>query len=275
MAAAAIAHNCFGLALISSGSIPLAQAGEISGMARIAVVDDNMNLLISVSTALEAEGFEVSTYRDGASILEEFPKAEPELVVLDMKMPGLDGLEVLQHLRQISEVPVVLLSGKGTEMDEAIGLRMGADDYVVKPFSQRVLTERISSHLRRQEARLAERGKPPVQSLSEVEAEEADIPRIEHPKLTMDPRSFSVLWRDKIVPLTKSEFALVHFLASHPGVLMSRDRLMDALYADDANVVDRSIDGHIKRIRAKFRRVDEGFSSIETMYGIGYRYTGE
>ncbi|WP_341213784.1 response regulator transcription factor [uncultured Limimaricola sp.] len=244
-------------------------------MARIAVVDDNVNLLVSVSAALEAEGFEVSTYRNGVSILKEFPKVEPELVVLDVKMPGLGGLEVLEHLRQISQVPVILLSGKATEVDEAIGLRMGADDYVVKPFSQRLLTERISSHLRRQEARLAERGKPRVQSLGEADLEEAEVPRIDHTKLAMDPRSFSVQWRNENVPLTKSEFALVHFLASNPGVLMSRDQLMDVLYADEAGVIDRSIDGHIKRIRAKFRQADEGFSSIETMYGIGYRYTGE
>ena len=259
---------------MSPGSNPFAKAWEVYFMTRIAVVDDNLNLLISVSAALEAEGFEVSTYRDGASIIKEFPRFDPELVVLDVKMPGMDGLEVLEQLRQVSQIPIILLSGKATEVDEALGLRLGADDYVTKPFSQRILTERISSQLRRREVRLAERGTPHVQSLGETGPDESDAPRIDHSKLAMDPRSFSVTWQNENVPLTKSEFALVYFLASHPDVLMSRDRLLDVLYAEDANVTDRSIDGHIKRIRAKFRHVDEGFSSIETMYGIGYRYTG-
>ena len=238
--------------------------GGVTIMSRIALVDDDRNILTSVSMTLEAEGYEVDTYNDGQAALDAFNKRLPDMAVLDIKMPRMDGMELLQRLRQKTSMPVIFLTPKDDEIDEVLGLRMGADDYVKKPFSQRLLVERIRALLRRQDA------------IAGVE-----IPTTEENKvmvrgsLTMDPLRHSVLWKGKEVTLTVTEFLLLQALAQRPGFVKSRDQLMDVAYDDQVYVDDRTIDSHIKRLRKKMRTADEEFSAIETLYGIGYRYNEE
>jgi two-component system, OmpR family, response regulator ChvI len=233
-------------------------------MSKIALVDDDRNILTSVSMTLEAEGFEVETYNDGQSAFEAFSKRMPELAVLDIKMPRMDGMDLLQRLRQKSSIPVIFLTSKDDEIDEVLGLRMGADDYVKKPFSQRLLVERIRALLRRQEARATEASEP-----------EAETRTLVRGNLTMDPLRHAVKWKGKDVSLTVTEFLLLQALAQRPGFVKSRDQLMDVAYDDQVYVDDRTIDSHIKRLRKKMRMADDEFSAIETLYGIGYRYNEE
>ena len=227
-------------------------------MTTIALVDDDRNILTSVQIALESEGFETETYTDGAVALAEFGKRPPDLAVLDIKMPRMDGMEVLRRLRQRSDLPVIFLTSKDEEIDEVLGLRMGADDYIRKPFSQRLLIERIRAVLRRREA------------VAEPQNEE-DKP-ILRGALRMDPVRHDTFWRDQPVTLTVTEFLILKSLAQRPGVVKSRDQLMDIAYDDEIYVDDRTIDSHIKRIRKKFRAVDPDFTAIETLYGVGYRF---
>lgn len=233
-------------------------------MSRIALVDDDRNILTSVSMTLEAEGYEVETYNDGQAALDAFNKRLPDMAVLDIKMPRMDGMELLQRLRQKTTMPVIFLTSKDDEIDEVLGLRMGADDYVKKPFSQRLLVERIRALLRRQE----------VISTGEVPVTE-DTKVIVRGSLSMDPLRHSVTWKGKEVTLTVTEFLLLQALAQRPGFVKSRDQLMDVAYDDQVYVDDRTIDSHIKRLRKKMRAVDDDFSAIETLYGIGYRYNEE
>ena len=229
-------------------------------MPKIALVDDDRNILTSVSICLEAEGFEVETYNDGQSALDAFNRRMPDMAVLDMKMPRMDGMELLQRLRQKTQMPVIFLTSKDDEIDEVLGLRMGADDYVKKPFSQRLLVERIRALLRRKQA----------SELAAEGAEEAKI--LVRGNLEMDPLRHQVKWKGEDVTLTVTEFLLLQALAQRPGVVKSRDQLMDVAYEDQVYVDDRTIDSHIKRLRKKMRSVDEEFSSIEILYGIGYKY---
>ena len=233
-------------------------------MSKIALVDDDRNILTSVSMTLEAEGFEVETYNDGQSALDAFNRKLPDMAVLDIKMPRMDGMDLLQRLRQKTSMPVIFLTSKDDEIDEVLGLRMGADDYVKKPFSQRLLVERIRALLRRQDA-----------EASVVVAENDENKVIERGDLTMDPLRHAVKWRGKDVTLTVTEFLLLQVLAQRPGFVKSRDQLMDVAYDDQVYVDDRTIDSHIKRLRKKMRSVDQEFSAIETLYGIGYRYNEE
>lgn len=240
-------------------------AGQEAGPAsRIALVDDDRNILMSVSMTLEAEGFEVETYHDGQAAFDAFQKRLPDMAVLDLKMPRMDGMDLLQRLRQRSAMPVILLTSKDDEIDEVLGLRMGADDYVKKPFSQRLLVERIRAILRRHEAPGIEAAEP---------AEEARV--MARGQLVMDPLRHAVTWKGRDVSLTVTEFLLLQALAQRPGFVKSRDALMDVAYDDQVYVDDRTIDSHIKRLRKKMRAVDEDFSAIETLYGIGYRYNEE
>ncbi len=237
----------------------------------IALVDDDRNILTSVSIALQSEGFTVRLYSDGDTALKALMENLPDLVVLDIKMPRMDGMEVLRRLRDKSDVPVIFLTSKDTEIDEALGLAMGADDYIGKPFSQRLLIERIRAVLRR----AANRRLPP--------AGDADTPAAEpiiRGRLTMDPARHRVLWdagdgRRGDVALTVTEFLILETLAARPGIVKSRNQLMDAAYQDDVYVDDRTIDSHIKRLRKKFRVVDHDFKGIETLYGVGYRFNEE
>lgn len=233
-------------------------------MSRIALVDDDRNILTSVSMTLEAEGFEVDTYNDGQSALDAFTKRMPDMAVLDIKMPRMDGMDLLQRLRQKSTLPVIFLTSKDDEIDEVLGLRMGADDYVKKPFSQRLLVERIRALLRRKEALAG--GETAVTEETKV---------MERGSLTMDPLRHAVIWKGQEVSLTVTEFLLLQALAQRPGFVKSRDQLMDIAYDDQVYVDDRTIDSHIKRLRKKMRAVDPDFAAIETLYGIGYRYNEE
>jgi two-component system response regulator ChvI len=234
-------------------------------MSKIALVDDDRNILTSVSMTLEAEGFDVDTYSDGQTALDAFGKRMPDLAVLDIKMPRMDGMDLLQRLRQKSAVPVIFLTSKDDEIDEVLGLRMGADDYVKKPFSQRLLVERIRALLRRQEVLASD-------AAGEPEAETRVMVR---GHLVMDPLRHAVKWKGKDVSLTVTEFLLLQALAQRPGFVKSRDQLMDVAYDDQVYVDDRTIDSHIKRLRKKMRAADDDFSAIETLYGIGYRYNEE
>ncbi len=229
-------------------------------MPTIALVDDDRNILTSVSIALEADGFEVRTYSDGASALAALSQSPPDVAVLDIKMPRMDGMEVLRRLRQKSDLPVLFLTSKDEEIDEVLGLRMGADDYIRKPFSQRLLIERIRAVLRRREA----------QTEGGERAEKDKI--MVRGRLSMDPMRHACTWDGEAVTLTVTEFLILQALAQRPGFVKSRDALMDAAYDDQVYVDDRTIDSHIKRIRKKFRAVSEEFTGIETLYGVGYRF---
>ncbi|WP_417604373.1 response regulator transcription factor [Primorskyibacter flagellatus] len=233
-------------------------------MSRIALVDDDRNILTSVAMTLEAEGFQVETYNDGQAALDGFSKKLPDMAVFDIKMPRMDGMDLLQRVRQKSSMPVIFLTSKDDEIDEVLGLRMGADDYVKKPFSQRLLVERIRTLLRRQEV---------VESDIVGDAEEPKL--MERGNLTMDPMRHSVQWKGHDVALTVTEFLLLQALAQRPGFVKSRDQLMDVAYDDQVYVDDRTIDSHIKRLRKKMRIADSDFSAIETLYGVGYRYNEE
>lgn len=230
-------------------------------MSRIALVDDDRNILTSVSMTLEAEGFEVETYNDGQQALDAFSRKLPDMAVFDIKMPRMDGMDLLQRVRQKSAMPVIFLTSKDDEIDELLGLRMGADDYVKKPFSQRLLVERIRALLRRQEVLSGE-------ETTETEQRHA----LSRGALSMDPARHAVTWHGNPVALTVTEFLLLEALAQRPGFVKSRDQLMDVAYDDQVYVDDRTIDSHIKRLRKKMRTVDPDFSAIETLYGIGYRY---
>ena len=230
----------------------------------IALVDDDRNILTTVSIALQAEGFTTRVYADGAAALKALLENPPDLAVFDIKMPRMDGFELLRQLREQSQIPVIFLTSKDGEPDEALGLAMGADDYIAKPFSQRLLVARIRAILRRVE--LA-RGGP------NVEASDSLPEPIRRGRLTMDPARHHVTWDDKPVGLTVTEFLILEALATRPGVVKSRNQLMDAAYSDDVFVDDRTIDSHIKRLRRKFRQADNEFSGIDTLYGAGYSFT--
>ncbi len=231
-------------------------------MTTIALVDDDENILTSVSMFLEGEGYQVQTYSDGAAALGGLTRHPPELAILDVKMPRMDGMELLRRLRQTSNIPVIFLTSKDDEIDEALGLNLGADDYVTKPFSQRLLASRIKAILRRAQG-----------DMGGETAEEGDKKVVVRGQLTLDPNRHACLWDGKPVRLTVTEFLILQALAQRPGYVKSRDQLMDAAYDDQIYVDDRTIDSHIKRLRKKFRVVDPEFDAIETLYGVGYRYT--
>ncbi|GBQ53496.1 two component response regulator ChvI [Novacetimonas hansenii NRIC 0243] len=227
----------------------------------IVLVDDDRNILTSVQMTLEAEGFTVHTYTDGESALHGLMSRAADLAVLDIKMPRMDGMELLQRLRARSQLPVIFLSSK--EVDQLMGLRLGADDYITKPFSQRLLLERIRALLRRNE-------------LTRNEAVGANpAGNMVRGNLSLDETRHQCLWHGRDIQLTVTEFLLVKALATRPGLVKSRDQLIDAAYGENIYVDDRTIDSHIKRVRKKFRQVDEDFNQIETLYGIGYRYKEE
>ncbi|QIK79789.1 response regulator transcription factor [Sphingomonas piscis] len=232
----------------------------------IALVDDDRNILTSVSIALQSEGFVTRVYTDGAAALKAFGDNPPDLGVFDIKMPRMDGMELLRRVREISAMPVIFLTSKDDELDEAMGLAMGADDYIAKPFSQRLLIARIRALLRRQDL-----------ARGEVSAgdDEPQQQVLERGRLTMDPARHKVKWGGKDVTLTVTEFLILEALAQRPGVVKSRNQLLDIAYQDDVYVDDRTIDSHIKRIRRKFRATDPQFDAIETLYGVGYRFDDE
>jgi two-component system, OmpR family, response regulator ChvI len=231
-------------------------------MATIALVDDDKNILASVSLLLEQEGYHIRSYTDGASALTALSATPPDLAILDIKMPRMDGMELLRRLRQSTEIPVIFLTSKDEEIDELMGLNAGADDYIKKPFSQRLFLERVKAVLRRGE------GKKSVPAPNSPEQKQM----LARGALTLDPMRHECTWTGKPVRLTVTEFLILQCLAQRPGFVKSRDNLMDAAYDDQVYVDDRTIDSHIKRLRKKFKSVDDAFDSIETLYGVGYRY---
>ena len=235
-------------------------------MPKIALVDDDRNILTSVSLTLEAEGYQVATYTDGASGLEGLTTDKPDLAILDIKMPRMDGMELLRRLRQKSDVPVIFLTSKDEEIDELFGLKMGADDFITKPFSQRLLVERVKAILRRSAPR--DPSSPPGTTTEATPSKAL----IERGSLVLDEERHTCTWKTQRVTLTVTEFLILQALALRPGVVKSRNALMDAAYDDQVYVDDRTIDSHIKRLRKKFKAVDDDFEMIETLYGVGYRF---
>jgi two-component system response regulator ChvI len=229
-------------------------------MHTIALVDDDRNVLASVSIAFETEGYRVMTYADGASALDGFKTSTPDLAIFDIKMPRMDGIELLRRLREKSDLPVIFLTSKKGEIDELFGLKIGADDFVRKPFSQRTLMERVRAVLRRRAVK------------DDAAPNDSKVKGIERGHLRMDPERHNCSWKDKSVNLTVTEYSLLQSLVSRPGVVKSRNALMDAAYDDHVYVEDRTIDSHIKRLRKKFKSTDPEFDMIEALYGIGYRF---
>jgi two-component system, OmpR family, response regulator ChvI len=229
-------------------------------MPTIALVDDDQNILTSLSIALETEGYRVTTYSDGAAALDGFKTGLPDLAILDIKMPRMDGMETLRRLRQKSDLPVIFLTSKDEEIDEVFGFKMGADDFVRKPFSQRLLLERVKALLRRA---------APKDGAAAKDAQNAVL---ERGPLRIDPERHTCTWKNESVELTVTEFLILQALVNRPGVVKSRDALMDAAYDDQVYVDDRTIDSHVKRLRKKFRATDIAFDMIETLYGVGYRF---
>ncbi|OXE36179.1 MAG: DNA-binding response regulator [Phenylobacterium zucineum] len=232
-------------------------------MAKITLVDDDENIVTSVSLALESHGHVVKAYHDGASGLAALESEPADLAILDVKMPRMDGMEVLRRLRRTSDMPVIILTSKDEEIDEILGFNLGADDYMHKPFSQRLLIERVKALLRRSGADGQDAPPPTTDPASRA---------LQRGKLTLDSARHDCLWEGKPVKLTVTEFLLLQSLAQRPGFVKSRDNLMDAAYDDQVYVDDRTIDSHIKRMRKKFRDVAPEFDAIETLYGVGYRY---
>tara|TARA_Y100001970_G_scaffold4958_1_gene5614 strand:- start:20134 stop:20826 length:693 start_codon:yes stop_codon:yes gene_type:complete len=228
-------------------------------MNKICLIDDDQNILASLSLALKSEKFDVETYSDGISGLEALEKGNFDIAILDIKMPRLDGLEVLQKLRNSSDIPVIFLTSKDDEIDQLLGLKMGADDYITKPFSQKLLIERVKVILKRT-------------AFSKNENLNQNDSLIERGDLLLNMDRHECHWRNERIKLTVTEFLLLETLVNRPGYVKNRDQLMSAAYSDDLYVDDRTIDSHIKRIRRKFKAIDNDFDSIETLYGVGYRF---
>ncbi|KPF62059.1 transcriptional regulator [Porphyrobacter sp. AAP60] len=232
---------------------------------QIALVDDDRNILTTVSIALQSEGFATRLYSDGETALKALLDNPPDLAVFDIKMPKMDGMELLRRLRAHSALPVIFLTSKDDESDEEAGLQLGADDYIAKPFSLRLLVARIRAILRRAE--------PLAAGADPTAAREPAQPNLSRGRLFMDPARHQVMWDGKAVSLTVTEFLILEALAIRPGVIKSRNQLMDAAYPDDVFVDDRTVDSHIKRMRRKFKLVDPAFDAIDTLYGAGYSFT--
>ena len=228
-------------------------------MVKICLIDDDQNILASLSLALKSEKFDVETYSDGIAGLEALKNNNFDIAILDIKMPRLDGLEVLQKLRNSSDIPVIFLTSKDDEIDQLLGLKMGADDYITKPFSQKLLIERVKVILKRT-------------SFSSIENTVNSDSFIERGNLILNMDRHECHWKEERIKLTVTEFLLLESLVNRPGYVKNRDQLMSAAYSDDLYVDDRTIDSHIKRIRRKFKAIDKDFNSIETLYGVGYRF---
>ncbi len=231
-------------------------------MTKIALVDDDESIRTSLEILFQNEGYDTISYRDGAEALSALTHSPPDVAILDIKMPRMDGFELLRRLRESSDVPVIFLTSKDDEIDEVVGLSVGADDYIRKPFSSRLLSERVKAVLRRA------RGENGI----DAAPKEGDKKVVTRGHLTLDSNRHVCAWKGKNVRLTVTEFLLLNALASRPGFVKSRDNLMDAAYDDSVYVDDRTIDSHVKRIRKKFREIDKDFEKIETLYGVGYRY---
>lgn len=235
-------------------------------MTTIALVDDEQSILTSVSLALEAEGYNVDTYKNGVEALQGLESKEYDLGLFDIKMPKMDGNELLNKLRaskniDLRELPIIFLTSKDQEQDEIIGLRMGAADYIKKPFSQKLLNERIRTVLRIHTNRKKDN--------SQNHEEKSNIKK---GNLELNELKQLCFWKNQVIELTVAEFNLIKSLAQYPGVVKDRNQLMDAMYGDTIYVDDRTIDSHIKRLRKKFKSHDPNFDQIRTRYGSGYSW---
>jgi two-component system response regulator ChvI len=227
----------------------------------IALVDDDSNIITSVSIMLEAEGYQTRSYMDGVAAFQGIHDNPPDMAILDIRMPRMDGMELLRRLRQRTDMPVIFLTSKEDEIEELLGLKLGADDFIRKPFSPRLLIERVKAVLRRA---LWKHGSTPVVATNCT---------IQRGKLVMDPDRHVCTWDGRPVTLTVTEFLILQALTQRPGVVKSRDVLLDAAYDDQMYLHERTIDSHVKRMRVKFKQVDDSFEAIETLYGVGYRFT--
>jgi two-component system response regulator ChvI len=247
--------------LVKKAGLGARQSMLGGNMPTIALVDDDRNILTSVSIALEAEGYRIMTYTDGFSALDGFNSIPPDLAILDIKMPRIDGMETLRRLREKSDLPVIFLTSKDEEIDELFGLKMGADDFIRKPFSHRILIEHVKAVLRRSGIK------------NDTVPKETDATKVlERGQLRMDPERHACTWKNEPITLTVTEFLILQALAARPGVVKSRNALMDAAYDDQVYVDDRTIDSHVKRLRKKFKQADNSFDMIDTLYGVGYRF---
>ncbi len=231
-------------------------------MTKIALIDDDRNILTTVSLALKSEGFSVNIFSDGKEALLEIKKNPADLIILDLKMPGMDGMDVLTEIRRTSKTPVIILTSKDNEIDEVVGLKMGADDYIKKPFSQRLLNERVRTLLRRSSKKISMNDRSASDNKEIIIRGELELNLLQH----------RCKWKNQTIQLTITEFIILKDLALKPGHVKSRDQLMNVAYSDQIYVDDRTIDSHIKRLRKKFRSIDESFDCIETLYGLGYRF---
>jgi len=226
----------------------------------VAIVEDEQNIRENIGFALKREGYQVESYADGLAAWEAFETSLPDVVILDIIMPRMDGLELCRRLRTLSQtIPIVFLTSRDEEFDRVLGLELGADDYLCKPFSMRELMARIKVLFRRLSL-LNERTTPDEEELLTIG------------ELVLDLRRYTARWRDQTIPLTVTEFMMLHALVRRPGHVKTRQQLMEQGYPHDTYVSDRTIDSHIKRIRKKFSSMDEAFDRIETVYGLGYRY---
>ncbi|PPR33721.1 MAG: Transcriptional regulatory protein CreB [Alphaproteobacteria bacterium MarineAlpha6_Bin4] len=229
----------------------------------IFLIDDDKNILTSVSILLETEGYKVSTFSDGESGLKAILENSPDIAIVDIKMPRLDGIELLKKLRRTSELPVIFLTSKDTEIDELLGLKVGADDYITKPFSQKILIERIRILIKRSEL---------INTKKKDKSNDKNL--IKKGNILLDTEKYMCKWKNKLVNITVTEFLLIKSLVENIGVVKSRDQLINSAFGEDKeNIDDRSIDHHFKRIRKKFKNVDNNFNSIVTVYGGGYKFS--
>jgi two-component system, OmpR family, response regulator ChvI len=225
-------------------------------MHKIVLIDDDINIITSLEMVLRSAGFSTNSYTDGLVAIEKIKQNQPDIIILDIKMPRIDGLEVCNRIRKFSDIPIIFLTSKDSEIDELIGLRLGADDYIRKPFSHNLLIERIKSILRRFHK-------------ESVSIKSKDVLNLSH--LTMNNETMLCSWKEDNIDLTATEFLILKFLISRPGVIRSRDDLINEAFRESLKKEDRVIDSHIKRIRKKFLSVDRNFDMIKTIYGIGYK----
>lgn len=228
----------------------------------IALVDDEESLRETVGFALRREGYRVESFADGLAAWQSFERSLPDLAILDVTMPRMDGLELCRRLRALSErLPILFLTSRDEEFDRVLGLELGADDYLCKPFSMRELAARVKVLLRRAAHRL----EPPGGEERVLEAG----------RLRLDLPRYQAFWNGVPLPLTVTEFTLLHALARRPGHVKSRAQLLEEGYPHDAYASDRTIDSHVKRLRKKIAEADPSFDPIETVYGLGYRFRPE
>ncbi len=228
----------------------------------IFLIDDDKNILTSVSMLLESEGYKVKTFSDGESGLKAILENHPDIAVVDIKMPRLDGIELLKKLRKTSDMPIIFLTSKVTEFDELLGLKIGADDYITKPFSQKILIERIRILIKRDE----------LKNIKNNKIDDKNSLRVGN--IFLDTEKYMCKWKNKTVNLTVTEFLLIKSLVENTGVVKSRDQLILSAFGEDKeNIDDRAIDHHFKRIRKKFKNADNNFNSIVTIYGGGYKFS--